>query len=202
MEIENSFSSTELSYCNGNVVIHSSGDIDIMRHSGSVHIENKNGRVEVTKLEGNLSVSNSFQLLSVEDIFGTADLKNNNGNIRIDNVTGEIWANNSFGSISAELLYGPLHLTSRNGSINVTLAEKVAGPSTIDASLGNIRLAVWPGSDLLLQVTTTGGDIQSHYSMDMDDSGLIKKARLSLGKGSSLLTVTGGNSKILIEEAQ
>ncbi|MFH1373581.1 MAG: DUF4097 family beta strand repeat-containing protein [bacterium] len=202
MEIENSFSSTELSYCEGNVVIHSSGDIDVLRHSGSVHIENKNGRVEVTKLEGNLSVSNSFQLLSVEDIFGSAELKNNNASIRIFNVTGEISADNSYGSISGELLSGPLHLTNRKGSIDVTLAEKVTGPSTIDASFGSIRLAVWPGSDLLLQATTTGGDIQSHYPLDVVDSGLIKKTRLSLGKGSSLLTVTGGNSEILIEEAR
>lgn len=201
MEIENSFSSIDLSHCEGNVVIRNSGDVDIMRHSGTIQIENKNGQVEVTKLDGDLTIRNSFQSLSIEDIFGSAEVKNANGNIAAKNVTGVFSAYNSFGRIYGELLYGPIHLSSHNGSIDVTLAEKLAGPSTIDASSATVKLSLSPHSDLLLTTTAVGGDIQSYFPMEIEESGLTKTAELSLGKAKTSLTISGSNSDIIIRKA-
>ena len=202
MEIENSFSSIDLSHCEGDVVIRNSGSVDITRHYGTIEIENKCGRVEVMKLDGDLSVRNSFQSLSIEDIFGSAEVSNSNGNIEAKNVTGEFSAKNSFGRIYGDLLYGPIHLASQNGSIDVTLVEKLAGPSTIDASFGTVKLSVSPHSDLLLTATTLGGDIQSHFPLELKESGLTKTAKLSLGTGKILLTVSGNNTTIIIGKAE
>ena len=202
MEIENSFSSIDLSHCEGNVVIRNSGDVDIMRHSGTIQIENKNGRVEVTKLDGDLTIRNSFQSLSIEDIFGSAEVKNVNGNIAAKNVTGVFSANNSFGRIYGDLLYGPIHLASHNGSIDVTLAEKLAGPSTIDASSATVKLSLSPHSNLLLTATAVGGDIQSCFPVDIEESDLTKTAELSLGDAKTSLTVSGSNSNIIIRKAE
>ena len=201
MEIENSFSSIDLSHCEGDVVIRNSGDVDIMRHSGTIQIENKNGRVEVTKLDGDLTIRNSFQSLSIEDIFGSAEVKNANGDIAAKNVTGVFSAYNSFGRIYGELLYGPIHLSSHNGSIDVTLGEKLAGPSTIDASSATVKLSLSPHSDLLLTATAVGGDIQSYFPMEIEESGLTKTAELSLGKAKTSLTISGSNSNIIIRKA-
>jgi DUF4097 and DUF4098 domain-containing protein YvlB len=201
MEIENSFSSIDLSHCEGDVVIRNSGDVDIMRHSGTIQIENKNGRVEVTKLDGDLTIRNSFQSLSIEDIFGSAEVKNANGDIAAKNVTGVFSAYNSFGRIYGELLYGPIHLSSHNGSIDVTLAEKLAGPSTIEASSATVKLSLSPHSDLLLTATAVGGDIQSYFPMEIEESGLTKTAELSLGKAKTSLTISGSNSDIIIRKA-
>ena len=201
MEIENSFSSIDLSHCEGDVVIRNSGDVDIMRHSGTIQIENKNGRVEVTKLDGDLTIRNSFQSLSIEDIFGSAEVKNANGNIEAKNVTGVFSAYNSFGCIYGDLLYGPIHLASHNGSIDVTLVEKLAGPSTIDASFATVKLFLSPRSDLLLTATAVGGDIQSYFPVDIEESGLTKTAELSLGDAKTSLTISGSNSNIIIRKA-
>jgi len=202
MEIENSFSSIDLSHCEGDVVIRNSGDVDIMRHSGTIQIENKNGQVEVTKLDGDLTIRNSFQSLSIEDIFGSAEVKNANGNIEAKNVTGMFSAYNSFGRIYGDLLYGPIHLASHNGSIDVTLAEKLAGPSTIDASSATVKLFLSPHSNLLLTATTVGGDIQSYFPVEIEESGLTKTAELSLGNAKTSLTVSGSNSNIVIRKAE
>jgi len=202
MEIENSFSSIDLSHCDGNVVIRNTGDVDIMRHSGTIQIENKNGQVEVTKLDGDLTIRNSFQSLSIEDIFGSAEVKNANGNIEAKNVTGEFSANSSFGQIYGDLLYGPIHLASHNGSIDVTLAEKLTGPSTIDASSATVKLFLSPHSDLLLTATAIGGDIQSYFPVEIEESGLTKTAELSLGKAKTSLTISGSNSNIIIRKAE
>lgn len=202
MEIENSFSSIELSHSEGDVVIRNSGHVDIVRHSGTIQIENKYGQVEVMKLDGDLTIQNSFQSLSIEDIFGYAKVNNSNGNIEAKNVQGEFSANNAFGRIYGSLLYGPIHLINHNGSIDVTLAEKVTGPSTIDASFGTVKVSVLPHSDLLLTATTIGGDIQSHFPVVIDEAGLTKTVELALGKGNNPLRISGNNSTIIISKAR
>jgi DUF4097 and DUF4098 domain-containing protein YvlB len=202
MEVENSFSSIDISHCDGNVVIRNTGDVDIMRHSGTIQIENKNGQVEVTKLDGDLTIGNSFQSLSIEDIFGSADVKNANGNVTAKNVTGGFSAHNSFGHLYGDLLYGPVHLATQNGSIDVTLAEKLAGPSTIDASFATVKLSLSPHSDLLLTATTVGGNIQSYFPVQTEESGLTRTAQLSLGNARTSLTVSGNNSNIIIRKAE
>lgn len=202
MEIENSFSSIDLSHCEGDVVIRNSGDVDIMRHSGTIQIENKNGRVEVVKLDGDLSIQNSFQLLSIEDIFGSAKVKNANGNIEAKNVTGEFSADNAFGRICGSLLYGPIHLASHNGLIDITPAEKLVGPSTINVSSGTLKLSLSPHSDLLLTATAVGGNIQSYFPVEIDETGLTKTAELSLGNAKTSLTISGSNSDIIISKAK
>jgi len=202
MEIENAFSSIELSQTEGDVVIRNSGRIDIMRHTGTIQIENKYGQVEVMKLDGDLTVQNSFQSLSIEDIFGSAEVKNTNGDIEARNVQGEFTASNSFGRIYGYLLYGPIHLASYNGSIEVTLAEKLAGPSTIDISFGPVKVFLSPHSDLLLMATAVGGDIQSHFPINVDEVGSTKTAELALGNGKTSLTVSASNATVIIGEAR
>jgi hypothetical protein len=202
MEIDNAFSSIELTKTEGNIVIRNSGPIAIARHSGTIQIENKNGQVEVLKLDGDVTIQNSFQSLSIEDIFGSAKVNNANGNITAKNVTGEFSANNVFGRIYGDLLYGPVHVTCHNGTVDLTLAEKVSGPSTIDATLGTVKVGVFPYSDLLLTLTAVGGNIQSYFPVTIDESGLTKTATLSFGKGTNAFTVSGNNSTIIIAEAK
>lgn len=202
MEIVNSFSSIELTHSDGNVLIHNSGRVDIVRHSGTIEIENKYGLVEVMKLDGDLTIKNSFNSLSIEDIFGSAEVNNVNGNIEAKNITGEFSAKSSFGSIYGDLLYGPIHITSQNGSIDVTLAEKLAGPSTIDASSGSVKVSLFPYSDLLVTAIAVGGDIQSYFPVDINRTGLTKKAEFVLGNGKTPLTLSSTNASIVISEAR
>jgi len=202
MEIENSFSSISLTRCEGNAVIRSSGHVEILRHSGSILIGNTNGEVEVTELDGDLVAQNSYQLLSVQDIFGSAKVENANGAIEAKNIHGEFSANNSFGPIYASLLTGPIHFACQNGIIDLTVKGDLKGPSSISSSFGAVKLVVSPDSDVLFTATAVGGDIQSYFPMAIEEEGATKTAKFSFGEGKNSFTVSGNNSTIIISEAR
>jgi hypothetical protein len=59
-----------------------------------------------------------------------------------------------------------------------------------------------PHSNLLLTATAVGGDIQSYFPVEIEESGLTKTAELSLGNAKTSLTISGSNSNIIIRKAE
>ena len=103
--------------------------------------------------------------------------------------------------IYGDRLYGPLSLINQSGPIDVTLPDQVAGPSSITASHGTVKLTLSPESNLLLTATTVGGEIQSLFPVKIGQKGITKTAELSLGDAGAPLMVSGDSSTIIIYKA-
>jgi hypothetical protein len=200
MEIQNAFAAVEIKRSDGDVSIRNNGPVEILRHAGRVEIENSNGRVLVSRFTGELGVTNAFGEVSLRDINGTTTVENTNGTIEAEDIEGIFTAQSAFGSILAGRLTGPIALASQNGTIELVLDRSLEGPSSISSTYGTVKLALSPETDVQLTAKTMGGEIQSSLPLTLTATGLEKTARLTLGRGTNELMITGTNSSIIITE--
>lgn len=200
ISIESSLAEIDISDCDGNLDIVGKGNIRISEHSGSIMVQNSNGFVMLSEISGDVNVVNSFGMITVEQIYGSAVLENANSPIDAREITGSLTADNQYGAIRGRSLSGPINLRNKSGLISLVLNESLSGPSTITSTSGVVDMLLSSDSDLHLLTTVVGGNIQSAFPIDVSVDGKTKTAVLSLGRGSSALTIYGTDSRIVLNK--
>ncbi len=202
--IDNSFGDLLLNNCTGNTVIRNTGAISIDNHSGNLEITNRGGSVEVANLRGNLAAFNSFDPLWVKNISGTAKLINANADVDAMGVDGLTSISNRFGKINTSDLGGPVHIENKSGDIIMELVKAMSGSSTLISNGGQVLLTISPRSNLFLTMETMGGeiDIGGFEANIAKDAAGLQTAHLTVGQGSSPMSVKSNNSRIVVKPPQ
>lgn len=204
IEVDNSYGNIDVANCDGNTIIRNTGAITVGNHVGNVEITNRSGTVDVSNLDGNLAAFNSFEPLRVKNISGTAKLVNANANVDASDIDGMASINNRFGQINTASIGGPLYIENKSGDITMLLGKSMSGPSTVVANGGMILLSVAPKSNLALTMDLLNGDIDvSGFTANVENKESGQSfGLLTVGNGSSALSVKGTNSKIVVKPQQ
>jgi len=204
IEVDNSYGNIFVTNCDGNTVIRNTGAITVGNHIGNVEITNRSGPVDVANLDGNLAAFNSFEPLRVRNISGTAKLINANADVDAIDIDGMASINNRFGQINTASIGGPLYIENKSGDIIMLLGKSMTGPSTVIANGGQVLLSIAPRSNFALTMDLLNGDIDvSGFTANVEkkESGQ-KFGLLTVGNGSSALSVKGTNSNIVVKPQQ
>ncbi len=204
IEIDNSFGEIALTNCGGNAVIRNTGAVIVSNHSGNMEITNRSGAVDVAKLKGNLAAFNSFEPLRVKNISGDVKLINANSTVDALNIDGMATITNRFGQINTSGISGPIQIENRNGDIIMHLSNLVAGPSNVISHGGQMLLTISPRSNLFLKMESTGGEIDfTEFDATVEKGAAgFQTAHLTVGNGSSVMSVKSNNSRIIVRPPQ
>jgi hypothetical protein len=202
MNIKNSYSQVAVYNSTGDIVLRNSGQTDIINHNGDVDIENSNGIIKVDNLLGDLKALNAYSPIETNEIKGAVTLGNTYSLIAAIDIDGSLDARNKYGKIDARFLNGPINLISENGDISVVIENPLKGASSIYTTSGTATISLDSRSNIFLRAQATGGDIKSFYPLQLIDKGNLVVGELTLGKGKDSLSVTGDNSRIIINESR
>lgn len=202
IRLQNLNAEISLSQCSGTAEIENNGPVAISHFEGPVTIRNVNGLVQVDNVSGDVTAHTSLKPMYISDVHGTVTLENANGAVHTENIAGRLLATNSRAPIYAVSPSGPVVLSNRSGNIELLLEHGLSGPSRVDVFDGLVNLRLSGDLNLLLNVESTGGQINSSLPVPVQQSGERRSARLALGDATQALNVTGTNSDVLIYETR
>ena len=202
MNITNAYSQVAVFNSSGNVVLKNSGLTEIKDHNGDVDIDNSYGVVKVENLYGNLKALNAYSPIETSEIRGAVTLGNIYSLIAAVGIDGSLDAQNKHGKIDARYLNGPINLINENGDISVVIENPLKGTSFINTTSGTTTISLDNRSNIFLKAQTTGGEITRFYPLERTDLGNLLIGELILGKGKDSLSITGNNTKIIIDESR
>ncbi|MBN1213539.1 MAG: DUF4097 family beta strand repeat protein [candidate division Zixibacteria bacterium] len=202
MNITNAYSQVSVYNSSGEVVLRNSGLTEIKDHNGNVDIDNSYGIVKVDNLYGDLKALNAYSPIETSEIRGAVTLGNIYSLIAAVDIDGSLEAQNKYGKIDARYLNGPINLINENGDITVVIENPLKGASSISTTSGTATITLDSRSNIFLKAQTTGGEIKSFYPLVLTDRGNLLIGELTLGKGKDSLSITGNNSKIIIDESR
>ncbi|WP_229400284.1 DUF4097 family beta strand repeat-containing protein [Micromonospora okii] len=139
----------------------SAGDIRA-EHTGPLDLTTSAGSVEVTRVDGRAEVSTGSGRVRLAEVDGPAVVKNSNGETWIGSVTGDARVNAANGDIAIDRARAGVTAATANGGVRV--GEVVAGPVSVETSLGRIEVGIHGDTAAWLDLHTQFGTV--HNQLD------------------------------------
>ena len=180
--------------------------IDVRRFSGvdfqvevpeTTHasVQTSNGRIEVTTLTGVLDLLTSNGRVEVEDSLVEATARTSNGRICFAFVEGILDLETSNGAIELESVDGVVNAETSNGSITYAGYLLPDVDHSMVTTNGNIDLAIRSDASLIVNATTSNGQIVSTLPLIGDTAGKEWSAVLN-PPATGTLTLQTSNGQI------
>lgn len=137
------------------------GDMRLDR-TGPVELKTSGGNISIDSVagaDGQSTISTSTGLVRIRSIEGSAIIKNANGDSTVRELTGELRASAANGNIAVERVRGAVTAKTANGSIRVT--DATSGTLRLEASMGEVEVAIHPGSAAWLDVNAKYGFVEN-----------------------------------------
>jgi hypothetical protein len=161
-------------------------DINVEGARGPITVETVQGEVDVTGGEGNVSLSS---------VQGSVRLRGGKGRIEVHSVNEDVTVLESSGEIRAETVNGEVILdkvdatsldaTTVNGDVKYDGPIHDGGRYSLSSHNGDITLAVAPGANAAVSVSTYGGDFESEFPVTITQGRKGKRFDFTLGKGGA-----------------
>lgn len=161
-------------------------DITVEGARGPINVETVQGEVDVTGGEGNVSLSS---------VQGSVRLRGGKGRIEVHSVNEDVTVLESSGEIRAETVNGEVSLekvdatsldaTTVNGDVGYDGPIHDGGRYALSSHNGDITLAVAPGANAAVSVSTYGGDFESEFPVTITQGRKGKRFDFTLGKGGA-----------------
>lgn len=161
-------------------------DITVEGARGPINVETVQGEVDVTGGEGNVSLSS---------VQGSVRLRGGKGRIEVHSVNEDVTVLESSGEIRAEAVNGEVSLekvdatsldaTTVNGDVKYDGPIHDGGRYALSSHNGDITLAVAPGANAAVSVSTYGGEFESEFPVTITQGRKGKRFDFTLGKGGA-----------------
>ncbi len=161
-------------------------DMTVEGARGPITVETVQGEVDVTGGEGNVSLSS---------VQGSVRLRGGKGRIEVHSVNEDVTVLESSGEIRAETVNGEVSLekvdatsldaTTVNGDVEYDGPIHDGGRYALSSHNGDITLAVAPGANAAVSVSTYGGDFESEFPVTITQGRKGKRFDFTLGKGGA-----------------
>jgi DUF4097 and DUF4098 domain-containing protein YvlB len=157
------------------------------------------GDIKVSTITGLLKIETAAGNINVSYHTGDADLKTAGGDIKDVNFRGKIVANSAGGDIVLDGSDGEINSVTAGGDIKLTYAGTNKG-ITLTSNGGNIKVYLPEFFKATLDITATGGQIKSDYSLlvKKDNDSQVQKGDIN-GGGNTLKCLTKGGKITLIK---
>ncbi|MEO7987393.1 MAG: DUF4097 family beta strand repeat-containing protein [Gemmatimonadales bacterium] len=161
-------------------------DVTVEGARGPITVETVQGEVDVTGGEGNVSLSS---------VQGSVRLRGGKGRIEVHSVNEDVTVLESSGEIRAEAVNGEVSLekvdatsldaTTVNGDVKYDGPIHDGGRYALSSHNGDITLAVAPGANAAVSVSTYGGEFESEFPVTITQGRKGKRFDFTLGKGGA-----------------
>ncbi len=176
-------------------VLDTMGACRVNAKSGNVRLRGLDGVVEVTSASGNLSVEDTIApSLVIENKSGDIVLKGVRGNVNVRSASGDVTATNCSSKGMA--------VESVSGTVKLDLAEAITGRMDVRTVSGSADIAVAPGSDCLVKLSTLSGVVSCE--LDLEDEAQSNQrvtGRIGAGTGSLDVSAISGNISLRLRDA-
>jgi DUF4097 and DUF4098 domain-containing protein YvlB len=158
-----------------------------------VDVQTSGGGVELRDTTGNASLNSSGGSINAKNVIGNVEARTSGGSIRVDTVRGDVDADTSGGQVDLLNIDGKIRGNSSGGGVRCTLVGANRGISATTSG-GGIDLTVPRGTSGAVDLSTSGGGVNSDFSLtssvkrDHELSGLLN------GGGEEIRARTSGGS--------
>lgn len=164
-----------------------------------VYLKSSGGDIKVNTMTGVLKAETAAGNINISNHTGEADLKTAGGDIKDVGFRGKVTANTAGGDIVLDGSDGEINSVTAGGDIKLTYLGTNKG-ITLTSNGGDIKLYLPEFFKATLDITATGGEIKSDYSVGIkkDTNAQIQKGDIN-GGGSTVKCITKGG-KITISK--
>jgi DUF4097 and DUF4098 domain-containing protein YvlB len=153
------------------------GDVKVSHIEGDTNLQTSGGDVGASSLAGNLTARTSGGDVTLRDLAGDVDVRTSGGDITLENARGRVEAHTSGGDVTAAFARG----NAKGGEI--------------ETSGGDIEIRVDPRVSLILDASTSSGEVTSNLPLTVTGEISPSRLRATLGSGGETLRVhTDGGS--------
>jgi hypothetical protein len=169
-------------------------DIEVPRQT-NVELKTGGGDVNVSGLQGIIRLKTSGGDVQVSDVKGNVEGATSGGDMRIRQVSGDLLLHTNGGDVRAAGLGGRVEIHSGGGDVEASLARGNAQGGEVEASGGDITVALDSSVNLNLEASSGSGDVRTNLPLAMTNTASESNLRGALGKGGALLRLraTGGD---------
>jgi len=200
----------------GNAAVHMRGhSLTARKISGDVTVEGGNNS-EISDVGGSLTMTGSFaggvQMTRIgkqvhfstsrtDMQFGRLDgeLNMEMGDLRANSLTGPFKLDTRNKSVHLEDLSGDIHINDKSASVEVR-PKTPLGAIDISNVHGEIDLTMPANAGFQLNAESVGGEIQTDFNVNVDNSGKTATARGSVGKGGPEVRLRADHGTIQVRK--
>lgn len=146
--------------------------------SGDISVKGTRGDVEATTMSGDVTIADITGSVSSETLSGDIDIAGITGNVRVQSVSGDVSVTRATGNVEVESVSGEIGL--RTITSKAVRGVTVSGEVDFDGSIaadgrydlrshsGDVRVALPPGVNALVGVSTFSGEIDSDFPLTLE----------------------------------
>lgn len=153
------------------------GDLELSHVAGQVKFNTSRTDLQIAKVEGELALDRGD--LKGSSVVGPFSLRTDAKDVRLDHITGDVQIDDKTGDISVQAAapLGHIEITTTGGEISIALPER-------------------PGFQVDAQ--STGGEIQSDFSLNINNDHNIATAIGTVGQGGPMIKLKTNRGTIQI----
>jgi DUF4097 and DUF4098 domain-containing protein YvlB len=200
----------------GNAALHLRGhSLTARKISGDVTVEGGSSS-EISDVGGSLTMTGSFaggvQMTRIgkQVHFSTSrtdmqfarldgDLNMEMGDLRANSLTGPFRLDTRNKSVHLEDLSGDIHINDKSATVEVR-AKQPLGPIDISSVHGEIDLTLPANAGFQLNAESAGGEIQTDFSVNVDNSARTATAHGTVGKGGPEVRLRADHGTIQVRK--
>ena len=190
---------TNVNGVTGNVDVNGSGgDITISDVGGALNVNGEyGGDNHYNKIAGQVHFKSNRTDLAFAKLDG--DFTMDRGDLRADNLAGPFKLDTRSKAVHLENVSGDVRVDDTNASVEVT-AKLPLGNIEISNARGGIEVALPASAGFQIDAESKSGDIQSDFTLDVDNRRRDATARGTVGKGGPTVRLRAERGTITIKK--
>lgn len=161
----------------------------------NANVNSSNGRIEIAGIAGELDLHTSNGRIGITDALADVSARTSNGRIDVARVEGILQLDTSNGEIDMENVFGVVDAETSNGSISFSGMLLAETDHRMETSNGAIDLAIRSDASLIIDASTSNGEIISTLPLIGDTAGNDWNAVLN-PPATGTLTLRASNGRI------
>ncbi len=164
-----------------------------------ISVQGTRGPINAETVQGDISVSGGSELVSLQSVEGNVSLQGAKGRIEVHSVNQDVEVSGSSGEIIAETVNGSVNLqrvdatsvsaTTVNGDVEYDGPVKNGGRYSLSSHNGDLTLAVAPGTNASVSVSTFNGEFESAFPVTLTETKKGRRFNFTIGTGSAQVTL-------------
>lgn len=148
----------------------SDGNLVLQQTKGDVELRTSDGDLRATRIVGNLMVKSSDGDIILEEIAGDVNAITSDGDVEMYEVVGDINAQSSDGNLDLKGVDGSLQCRTSDGNVSVSFVNTPASDCHVNASDGNIRVALPADARMNFDLSSHDGRIDFPFHVEQMNS--------------------------------
>lgn len=216
IELETDHGDITAEQIKGNVLLHArGGDVTAKSVSGNVNVDGNVGDSTFSDIGGSLTMTGSYSGIELSHVasqvkFSSSrtdlqmakldgDLSMDHGDLKANSVAGPFILRTDAKDVQLDRVTGDVHIDDRHGDIEMQAAAPL-GSVEITTTGGEIKVSLPENPGFQVDAQSAGGEIQTDYSLNINNDRSTATAIGTVGKGGPLVRLKTNRGTIQIRK--